>query len=94
MEETAGMPGGSGRKSCLGIGSGRRSSGDQVMVLEKGGIWRTISFLMWLYCCSCKRGSFRAIPISGSRGTGIGLSRRTRSVSSSSTAGAVSGGGL
>lgn len=94
MEETGGMPGGSGRKSCLGVGSGRRSSGDQVMVLEKAGIWRTISFLMWLNCCSCERGSLKAIPMSGSRGIGTGLSRRTRSVSSSSTAGVVSGGGL
>lgn len=94
MVETGGIPGGSGRKSCLGMGSGRRSSGDQVMVLEKAGMWRTTSFLMWLYCCSCERGSLRAMPMRGSRGIGTGFSRRTRSVSSSSAAGAVSGGGL
>lgn len=95
MAVTGGMPGGSGSKSCLGMGIGMRSSGLHNTALEKEGLFRTTSFLMWLNCCSWERGSRKAMPIKGSRGMGTGLSLSILSPSSSSLlAGAVNGGGL
>lgn len=94
MAATGGIPGGSGRKSCLGMGMGIRSSGLQSTALAKEGLFKTKSFLIWLNCWSCERGSRKAMPIKGSNGIGIGLSLSILSPSSSSVAAEVRGGGL
>lgn len=95
MAVTGGMPGGSGSKSCLGIGIGMRSSGLHSTALENEGLIRTTSFFIWLNCCSCERGSRSAMPIKGSSGIGTGFSLSILSPSSSSLlAGVVRGGGL
>lgn len=94
MLATGGIPGGSGRKSCLGMGMGIRSSGLHSTTLAKEGLFSTRSFLIWLNCWSCERGSRKAIPIKGSNGIGTGLSLSIRSPSSSSVAAGARGGGL
>jgi hypothetical protein len=52
----------------LGMGRAIRSSGFQSTVRAKLGLLRVTSFLMWLNCCSCDRGSCSGCP--GKRGLG------------------------
>lgn len=71
-------------ESCLGTGTGMRSSGFQSTVRAKLGLFRVTSFLMWLNCWSCSLGSRSGVPGRASRGMVTAFSLRALSPSSSS----------